>query len=184
MQMSAIKKTFTFILCAIFIYNTLGFLLIHPFLENQIKKLGISEATNPSENSSIEKIELKKEDIIQGQINFERIDKYEFRLEGKMYDIVEVEETDLVFIFYCINDEKEDEFEKQFEKKLEDNLANKKQKSAKNNLINLLISEAVSYISNNSIKNFKSIHRLDYIMNYDSINRDIPSPPPKSFLFV
>jgi hypothetical protein len=172
------------LMLAIFIYNTFGFLTIYPILSNYYKYLGMRCIEKLSNDALIETLIFDKEDILNKKINFQWIHSREFKYNGEMYDIVEKKETKSHLIFYCVNDEKEKEFEKQFEKKLEDNLANKKQKSAKNNLINLLISEAVSYISNNSIKNFKSIHRLEYTMNYNSISRDIPSPPPKSFLFA
>ena len=174
-----LKNTFIVLLTFIFVYNTFGFLIIHPLLQSYFKNLGIVEASSPDKQSLIEKIVINKDDISLGIINYERIDPKEFRLNGKMYDIVNEEETESVLVLYCINDELEDEYEKDFDKKFDDNLANKKQKSGDNNPFKILTSEAANFP-----EDFQSdVNKLTYgdytILNYVSDWKEILSPPPQ-----
>ena len=164
-----------------FIYNTFGFLLLHPFLKEQIKESGMNKVENPAEHDLIEKIVLIKDDILYGRINYRRIHSKEFRLDGKMYDVIEEKETYTQLIIYCINDENEEEYEKYFESKSEDNSDNKKRNSRSNHLFKILISEAADYVTYNYFSKYHSTSGSYYLNSYISSWQEIPSPPPKNF---
>jgi len=138
----------------------------------------MQNVAKPSENELIELLVFNKEDIENNKINFRWIHSGEFKYNGDMYDVVEKNETEKQLIIYCINDTKEKKLEEEFEKKVKDNLADKKQKSD-NNPFQKLISEAVCYSLIISLNENKSNFGADFSVNYKSISKEIPSPPPK-----
>jgi hypothetical protein len=144
----------------------------------------MQEAANPSEDELIELIILRKEDIIFNKLNYERIHSREFRLDGKMYDIVKEVDKDSLIHFYCINDKKEEKLEKEFHKKVEDNTAGKKQRSNDNNPFKTLISEPVCYLMLEQIAAGGLAFKSRNEKNYLPVWGDVLTPPPKSFQAV
>lgn len=171
-----------------FSYNTIGFLFVHPLLINYYKSVGLREASNPSKGKLAELIILRKEDILSDKINFERIHKREFRLNGSMYDVVREIHNGSFIYFYCINDSKEEALIKEFRKRIEDNTstlpdnqAGKKQRANDNNPLKKLISEPVCY----SIFEQKDTRHLTYKHHNDGkylpVWKEVFTPPPQPF---
>jgi hypothetical protein len=175
-----LKKYISILILSLFIYNTFGFLAVHPFLSLYYKYLGMQRADMPSEEEMIELLVFDKEDISKGKINFTWIHSREFKYNGDMYDIVEKKETDEQLIVYCINDTKEKKLEEEFEKRVQKNSKEDKHRPSANNSINILISEPAKSEQINialACECSCGCLRIDF---YKSLNLDIPSPPPRS----
>lgn len=173
------KKITSILILSLFIYNTIGFLALHPILSIYYKYVGLEQANKPSEEELIERLIFNKEDIQKGKIDFRWIHSREFKYNGDMYDIVKKEETDKQLIVHCINDTKEKKLEEEFEKRVHKNSSEDKRLPVKINIINSLFSEPIQseQIKNDLVyeQSFNN-WRTDF---YQSLFLDIPSPPPR-----
>jgi hypothetical protein len=166
------------LILSLFLYNTIGFLAIHPFMSMYYKYLGMLRADMPSEEEMIELLIFNKEDIENNKIDFRWIHSREFKYNGNMYDIVTKEETDKQLIVYVINDTKEKKLEEEFEKRVHKNSTEDKQIPSVIKY-SLSISEPVQQeqigvaLVNETVFNY---WRTD---SYKSLYLDIPSPPPR-----
>ena len=175
----SIRKILSILILSIFIYNTFGFLAVHPVLSIYYKYLGLQKTNVHSEEEIIELLVFNKEDIINGKINFQWIHSRKFRYNNDLYDIVEKRETKDKLIIYCINDTKEKRLEEDFEKKVQKNSLEDKQKPVTNILKFVSISEPVqSERATNSLVKTSSFSSLSNEF-YQSNNLDIPTPPPR-----
>lgn len=164
-----------------FVYNTIGFLFIHPLLINYYKSVGLQETLNHTKRKLAELIILRKEDVFSGKINFERIHQREFRLNESMYDILKEIHNDSLIYFYCINDKKEDSLEKEFHKKVEENSDNKNAQTNNNKTIKKLISEPPLYTILETVSEKRSKYKQQNIGKFLSVWEDVLTPPPQSF---
>jgi Rps23 Pro-64 3,4-dihydroxylase Tpa1-like proline 4-hydroxylase len=174
-----LKKITSILILSLFIYNTIGFLALHPILSIYYKYVGLEQANKPSEEEMIELLIFNKKDIQEGKIDFRWIHSREFKYNGDMYDIVKKEETDKQLIVHCINDTKEKKLEEEFEKRVHKNSSEDKRLPVKINIINSLFSEPIQseQIKNDLVyeQSFNN-WRTDF---YQSLFLDIPSPPPR-----
>ncbi|MCW8805692.1 MAG: hypothetical protein OQK56_04465 [Ignavibacteriaceae bacterium] len=173
------KKLTTILILSLFIYNTIGFLALHPIISTYYKYLGMEQADKPSKEEMIELLIFNKEDIQKGKIDFKWIHTREFKYNGIMYDIVNQEETDEQLIVHCINDTKEKKLEEEFEKKVQKNSFEDKNLPANKNIVNVLLSEPIinEQINNDLVYELSFNNwRADF---YQSTFLDIPSPPPR-----
>lgn len=174
------KRIATILLLTLFVYNTIGFLAIHPFLSMYYKYLGLMRADIPSKEEMVEQLIFNKEDIYNKQIDFRWIHSHEFKYNGDLYDIVQKKETDKQLIVYVINDTNEKKLEEDFEKRIHKNSSEDTNRPTENNGNANSISEPVCseelYKALDCKPNFYSIYTSLYI----SFLSDIPSPPPKS----
>jgi hypothetical protein len=175
-----LKKIISILILTFFIYNTFGFLVVHPFLSIYYKSLGLNKAEFPSEKELIERLVFNKEDISSRKINFIWIHSREFKYNGDMYDIVKKEESDEHFILYCINDTKEKKLEEEFEKNLHKSSKEDKNRSSAGNYNISIISEPAKseQISIDSSYECGCVSWSTGL--YKSLLLDIPSPPPRS----
>ena len=165
-----------------FVYNTIGFLAIHPFISLYLKHLGLEQTKHSEENKLVELIVLKKDDILLKKTNYVRIDSKEFRLNGNLYDIVKEIENDSSIYLYCINDEKENSLFSELCKKIDNNVANRKQRNNTHNIFKKSISEPVSDLSISNI----GTNQLTYI-NHNEIHtsfvcKEVITPPPQKII--
>jgi hypothetical protein len=174
-----LKKTISILLTILFLYSTVGFLAVHPFLSNYYKELGIREVKELADTDEIQILVFVKSDIQNSKIEFMWIHSDEFKYNGDMYDIVKKEENENQLILYCLNDTKETKLEKNFERELDNNTTNKKQNSGDNNPFKTLNSEAATETALNLSDVKKINYGCNYIKNYVPICTEIPSPPPK-----
>ena len=161
-----------------FIYNSFGFLAVHPLLSAYYKNLGMQKIEKPPEEEPIEFLAINKKDLAENKIDFKWIHSREFKYNGEMYDIVKKEENDEQLFLYCINDKKEKKLEEELAKKIQDNSANGKRWQLSNHL-NILLSEPV----HTDKINFEPVCEFNFINkhpnDYNSINLDVPSPQPR-----
>ena len=172
------KRIATILLLTLFVYNTIGFLAIHPLLSVYYKYLGMMHADMPSEEEMIELLVFNKEDIEKGRLDFKWIHSREFKYNGDMYDIVTKEETEKQLIVHVINDTKEKKLEEEFEKRVHKN-------STENKHIPSIIkysssiSEPVQSEQIEIILAYNSVFSYWRTDSYKSLHTDIPSPPPR-----
>lgn len=85
---------------------------------HQIKiyhKKSIRNSIDKLRNSSlVVTISVSKKDLNTNKLDFKFIEKDEFRLNGKMYDIIESSETADSIFYLCINDSEEEKMELSF----------------------------------------------------------------------
>jgi hypothetical protein len=176
--MISLKKSLLIVILLLFIYNSIGFLAVHPLLSMYYKNLGMQKIEKPAEEELIEFLIFNKIDIADNKIDFKWIHSREFKYNGDMYDIVIKEENDKQLFLYCINDKKEKKLEKEFAKKVHDNSTNSKYRQLSNHL-SILLSEPIhkDKVSFEPVCEFNFYNRLTNC--YNSINLDIPSPPPR-----
>jgi len=175
----SIRKILSILILSIFIYNTFGFLAVHPFLSLYYKYLGMQRTNVYSEEEIVELLVFNKEDIINGKINFQWIHSREFKYNGDLYDIIENNVTEEQLIIYCINDTREKKLEEDFEKRVQKNSFEDKQKPVTNLLKFVSISEPVQFdkATNSLVKTSSFGFRVNEF--YQSYNLDIPTPPPR-----
>jgi len=178
MYLKKLKKIISIVILSLFVYNTIGFLAIHPFMSMYYKYMGMLRADMPSEEEMIELLIFNKEDIEKGRIDFRWIHSREFKYNGDMYDIVTKEVTDEQLIVYVINDTKEKKLEEEFEKRVHRNSTENK------NLPTIVkysssISEPVFSNQINFILDYQSAFDCRLNDLYKSLYFDIPSPPPR-----
>lgn len=172
------KKILSIFILSLFIYNSIGFLAVHPFLSMYYKYLGMMRTDMPSEEEMIELLIFNKEDIKIGKIDFRWIHSREFKYNGDMYDIVTKEETDDQLIVYVINDTKEKKLEEEFDKRVHKNSTENKHLPSVIKY-SLSISEAVQSIQVNFILEYQSSFDCPLNISYKSAYLDTPSPPPR-----
>ena len=150
---------------------------VHPILSIYYKYVGMEQANKPPKEEMIELLIFNKNDIQEGKIDFRWIHSREFKYNGDMYDIVKKEETDKQLFFYCINDTKEKKLEEEFEKRVHKNSLENKQRPASNNFVS--ISEPVQPEKTGNSLACESTFSFWLTEFYQSLNLDIPSPPPR-----
>ena len=177
-----LKKIINIILTILFIYNTVGFIVVQPFISFYLKHLGSEEARNVLNNESVELIVLQKEDILRKKLIYERIDSKEFRLNDDIYDIVKEVDKDSLIFFYCINDKREKDVEKNFHRNIEGNTANKKQTNNYRVNINKIISEPIDYLVMEMQNPVGTKLKAHYNGLLNQVWKDVITPPPKDSL--
>jgi hypothetical protein len=168
----------------LFVYNTIGFLAIHPFISLYLKHLGLEQAEFSKDNGLVELIVLRKNDILLKKINYVRIDSKEFRLNGNLYDIVKEIEKDSSIFLYCINDNRENSLFNELCKKIDDNVANRKQRNNNHNIIKKSITEPVSYLTINETDNAHLTYNNHSEKKYSFVWKEVITPPPQTLISI
>jgi len=177
-----LKKLLSIVILILFIYNTIGFLAIHPFISLYLKHLGLEQTKHSEENELVELIVLRKDDILLKKTNYIRIDSKEFRLNGNLYDIVKEVENDSSIYLYCINDEKENSLFSELCKKIDNNVANRKQRNSIHNILKKSISEPASDLSINEIGTDQLTHNNHNEKNSSFVCKEVITPPPQKII--
>ena len=107
-------------------------------------------------------------------------DKNEFELEGKMYDVIKIEESNDGFIIYCLHDEKEEKLISNFNKL---NEGRQEQKS----FVTVHHHSNILYAVKNESVFFKIINNINSLpclsaSSYHSVSLDITTPPPRKIV--
>lgn len=173
------RRITSIFIISLFIYNSFGFLALHPLLSIYYKNLGMQQADKPPKEELVELLVFNKEDLLGQKIDFRWIHSREFRYNGEMYDVVKKEEDDKQVFLYCINDEKEKKLEEEFENTVHKNSTENKQRPVTYNHFNILLSEPVqSEQIGTALVSECEFHywRTD---SYNPPHLEIPSPPPR-----
>lgn len=130
---------------------------------------------NEASNVTILKFSLSD---FKTKLNWHEKDEFEF--DGKMYDVVKIEESNGGYKVYCFNDEKEEILISNF-KKLNDKIGDQKNCiTFQHNTFVMLAVENDNFL----FKKFNSSYQqpLICINNYTSLSFDIPTPPPRNHI--
>jgi hypothetical protein len=173
-----VRRVTSIFVISLFIYNSFGFLALHPLLSIYYKNLGMQQANTPSKEH-VEILVFNKEDLLEQKIDFRWIHSREFKYNGEMYDVVKKIEDNKQIFLYCINDEKEKKLEEEFERGVHKNTSENKQRPASYNHFNILLSEPVQ--SEQTGIDLVQEYEFKFWLtgSYSSPNIEIPSPPPR-----
>jgi len=173
------KRITSILILSLFIYNSIGFLAIHPFISMYYKYVGIQRADMPSKEEMIELMIFNIEDIENNKIDFRWIHSREFKYNGDMYDIVKKEEDDKQLFVYCINDTKEKKLEVEFDRAIHKNSSEDKQRPTTNNYYFISLSEPVQTEQPGITQVDELLFSYWWTDSYTSLHLDIHSPPPR-----
>lgn len=177
-------KRFSFLMIvliiSIFLSKHVGIILVY----NQIKlyhKKSIRNSINELKNSSlVVTISLSKKDLSETKLDITFIEKDEFKLNGRMYDIIETTETDDSIFYQCINDYEEEKLELAFVDYVMNNPSKPDLPLPIKQILSLL---SIDYFLEKKQINF-NIKLLAFTnLNISSLPSEpfitIPDPPPK-----
>ena len=157
------------------ILNTFGSVALFYYNKKSIKKemKALLRSNPPLDKLVIIKVSNEKK-------GYQRIDKYEFMLKGKMYDIIKEETRNDTIVFHCINDTKEDELIASFSGLINDNTNNSGLLKNLKQIFNFMFLGAFIEEKQSKHLNFYSIfnHYL-FDEDYKSIVLDVTTPPPR-----
>ncbi len=179
--MTRIRNIMFLLVALIFVFNSFGFIFYFLIERKHAKEEAFKEIAILKSQEKIEILSIPKSVINDSKV-FQRINKKEFRYEGKMFDIFKEEKQAEKTIFYCIHDEKEDKLEKDFSKTVNKNL-NQKAIAGSSINFNHLIQFAeygMKWENNSPISKIKYSNYLN--SNYMLNTPKILTPPPKNSL--
>ncbi|MFH1050226.1 MAG: hypothetical protein V1779_04760 [bacterium] len=169
------KRILSIFFISFLILNTFGTIGYYYY-----QRAGIRTEMKRMMKSNIPKDKIEILKIANNSKYFQRIHEKEFRFKGKMYDVITELPTDEYTIFYCINDEKEEQLMESYSKLFEtsiDGMTSVKYslKILKNIFFPLYFEKENLMISNN-------FFIIENVMNSDNCIEcffDIDPPPPK-----
>lgn len=169
-----------FIVVSIFLSNSIGITIIH----NQIKffhKKAIKESIKANTfNEVVEILSFSKTGLKNNEYELKFIEKYEFRFNGKLFDIIESWESEDTIFYKCINDTKEEKLEEAFVQYVVNNSKRQDLPLPIKQVINSLIQD-LYFISTNFLISPSEISHLKIQHNSSLIEyfSEIPDPPPR-----
>jgi len=106
---SGLRKIISIFLGFLILYNIVGYLIVFKSFQYAIRNEIRTKIENQEDNNNLVTIKLTNNDIRSGLRGFKRLDKNEFTLDGKLYDVVQCKMAGDTYILYCINDKKEEQ---------------------------------------------------------------------------
>ena len=167
------KRTVSILLSALLIFNSLGYVVFYHQVRYQIRSMMRNEVRLGLGSSKVETVRIYYSDIRSKKIDFKRMEKREFRLDGQMYDVVKEEKHEDFILFYCIKDIKETALNELFACLAESNSAQNKSQPAQT-VLKLLIKDAVTPFSDQNSTGYTE-------RDYASVNSPVileRNPPP------
>lgn len=174
MKIIVLKKCIPLLLAFLIFLNSAGYIIIFWKIQQDIKREMILKISGIVPSNQLTCIKFLKKNLSVSE--FKELNELEY--QGSMYDVVKKEESSKFYLFYCLNDQKEELLLKIYNRHFNQD----KEKSTQNNsrILSSLIAPAI--LKNNiSIKRFDTISSLNnYLnLNYLSIWLDKLTPPPK-----
>src|ERR1035437_4077437 len=169
-----LKKCISILLAFLIFLNSAGYIILFWQIQQDIKREMIQKISGILPSEALICIKFLKKDISRS----EWIEKNELEYNGSMYDVVKKEETSKYFLFYCINDQKEEILIRNYSRQFDDNKEKPTQHSTRT---------FVTIVTPAILKNKIFIKRIDTVysinnylsFNYQSIWLDKLTPPPK-----
>lgn len=173
-KINVLKKCISILLAFLIFLNSAGYIILFWEIQQDVKREMIKKISGILPSEELTCIKFLKKDISRS----EWIEKNELEYNGSMYDVVKKKETIIYFLFYCINDQKEEILIKNYSRQFDDNKEKPTQHSARS--LVTLVAPAI-------LKNKIFIKRIDTVssinnylsFNYQSIWLDKLTPPPK-----
>ena len=174
-----LRKAFSLVLLALFLFNVVGYFITFKLVQYQVKKevkIAMKQRISISELTAIQ---INKRDL--SQLVWKEKNK-EFYYKGELYDIVKTEEQTESVTYYCINDEQEEKLFANLDDHIKTyvvlNKTNEKNSQKKNNnpLVKLYFVPPVRLLT--SIES-KLLQHLNLSFSLISLFKEIDSPPPQ-----
>jgi hypothetical protein len=173
-----LKKTVSILLLFCLLFNVVGYYIVFHIRRAEIK--------DEMKKTLRENIYNQDQEILCFSLNdkaaiskLEWEDDHEFRLDGKMYDVIEKKVENGKLIIRCISDEKETALVKKFEQINNEKGANSKGKAA---LLIKLIGNTylVAFVTDLPVENPALIPRPYFNINIITpLRSDVLTPPPQ-----
>ena len=176
-------KLLTYFITIVFILsNSIGVIIVY----NQIKfyhKRTIKEQIKQNNFQEVtETLSFSKSDLKNKLVNLEFIEEYEFRYNGKLYDIITQWETDDSIYYKCINDTKEEELEAIFVNYVVNNTNREDLPLLIKQLLNSLHADYYLVNKSNDLPTFTpSVIAFNRLENLLDVCLVTPEPPPRIF---
>ncbi len=178
-----IKRTiniiFVCVLLSAFFLNSFGYLIIYRQLKTSFKREAFKKIQEFIPFNKLERIAVSVKDISAGKISFRRIENFEIKLNGSMFDIYNEQTTCDSIVFYAIRDENENLLEIAFSKFIHDNNSDPKSRNSSNKLFKQLITEAITDSHDSSFHiYFNKLAFTTLKLNFLSAVIEVITPPP------
>jgi hypothetical protein len=175
-----LKRILSISLILLIVFNTSGFFFVYFQLQNYFKQISFNRIDDfvPIEELSLIKIAINSPDFSNEDV-YDRIEDKEFKYYGNMYDICEERIINDTLYLYCVSDENEDIINNAFASYINEKKSDN-QASPVINIIKIFITIGLvpDGINLNYSNTFKDITN-QYIVTYQHLKEDIPSPPPR-----
>lgn len=165
-----LKRSIAILLLILFAYGTIGY-----FISFEVEKYAIRKEVKNRIKKGLpdDKLVIIKDNAFNTELNWVEDDE-EFRLNGKMYDVVSKRIEGNTIYYSCIIDAEEEELFEELEQQVDNALNDSGKKKNENNLKDYIPAErfspkqvGVTFMSNTYSPN-----------NYQSINLELVTPPP------
>jgi len=171
-----LRKSTAILLLILFIYNIFGFYYYFIYKQNSVRSEIKTQIKNNVPQNQLIVLKFTKEQTTK--LSF--IKKNEFRLNGKMYDIVKTTIKNNIITYYCINDTQEEKLFENLNEQVSNNLNNilHKNTSKKNHIKSIkdLFIKEYNDLYNNRLISFKINYLLSENINCRSISPLVPPP--------
>lgn len=168
------RKCLFILLITTILLNSCGYLFLYLELKKQNKKEMLNRISSYIPDDQLTKIKILKSSMP----HWESTDEFEYN--GSMYDVVRMEDKGDYILYSCLNDKKEETIIKNFKRHF-DERKNQSRNSSHNNHFQLVVFTAI-------LNKVFSLQRRNNLLTqirtrtliYNSVTKDILSPPPKS----
>jgi hypothetical protein len=154
--------------------NSAGYIILFWEIQQDIKSEMIQKISRILPSEELTCIKILKKDISR----YDWFEKNELEYKGSMYDVVKKEETSKYYLFYCLNDEKEEILIKNYSRQFDDN----KEKPTQHSIRTVVTLVAPAILRTKIfIKRIDTISSINNYLsfNYQSIWLDKLTPPPR-----
>jgi len=172
-----LKKLISIIAISVLLFNTIGNLIVFESTRYCIHKEIKNTITQSIPQNKL--IAIIIDNKTKKDINF--VDDNEFLYKGKMYDVVRQQANGDTIIYYCINDNKEEELYANLNKEVKNNMDTNPVKNKTKQILNK-ITISLFYEDKNNTKpdiSYNVIYPIDYIVCVNHFY-DVITPPPKT----
>jgi hypothetical protein len=177
--MKFFKNTIALFLLGVFVFNTVGYLIVYKSVQWQLKKQAKYAVLNNLDESFFIKKVFSKEEF--ATIEWEE-DGLEIAFDNDLFDVLKIEEVNNEMVVYCINDKKENQLIAHLDNHINQHIANThnskgKSKNRASNKITKLFFEKKSV----NINEFETERILIHFhpLIFASVVIETVSPPPQ-----
>lgn len=178
MKNSILKKSLSLLIITVLCFNSAGYLFVHLQLRFIFKKIARNKIEN---NSIIDKVEVIKVSKKTEANSIIFVEKNEIKFNGKMFDVLKVEENKDEIFFYCISDENEDNLSKVFEKQIANCADKNSDGQLPFNILKILNYDSIEpFYFNLKYNSFQNSLIPELLGAFTNFKAEISTPPPKS----
>jgi hypothetical protein len=171
-----LKKTFSFVLLLIFLYNISGYYLAFTVQQSDIKEK-VQHIFKEKDTGDLLLLKISPEE----EKNIAWNEKNEFSLHGKMYDVAFRKHQGNVLYLYCYNDSKEDHLFASMNSHVKNNMDNPVSGKTSNNTLKNPLPDYLPEDTKNEFSFFDFTLNIEINNSFSllSFSIDKPSPPPR-----